>query len=285
MRRILASLPLLLLPLLFALLAGGDWGENGGPLTWGAAIAAVLVLVLALGGRAARFIQRGQAVASLLVIGLALPMLALVANAQTVPNTFNDGTPALASEVNENFQALAAAVNAVDCATAGDLVCNPASVNCPAAPPCDTLGSYLQGQTDGSDVSYLIVLCEDAGGTFDTGTSACSVDIAGTAAAVAAAGSAACIQAGGTWAPGTSTCTPSYNCLIGGFCAQAAAELFIGTVNAYVGHTPTTPPALDAGCDAGEGNFSWLDGYFLMNSETLANSELTNLTSNLCVGN
>ena len=70
MRRILVSLPLLLLPLLFALPAlAGDWGENWGTLTWGAAIAAVpsmgklavLVLVLGLGGLAARFIQRGRA--------------------------------------------------------------------------------------------------------------------------------------------------------------------------------------------------------------------------------
>ena len=41
----------------------------------------------------------------------------------TIPNTFTDGDPALASEVNANFQALASAVNASDCATAADVVC------------------------------------------------------------------------------------------------------------------------------------------------------------------
>ena len=42
MRRILLSLPMLLLPLLFALPAlASNWGENWGTLTWGAAIPAV----------------------------------------------------------------------------------------------------------------------------------------------------------------------------------------------------------------------------------------------------
>ena len=45
------------------------------------------------------------------MIGLVLSMLSPVANAQTVPNIFTDGAPALASEVNENFQALASAVS------------------------------------------------------------------------------------------------------------------------------------------------------------------------------
>ena len=55
----------------------------------------------------------------------------------TIPNTFTDGDPALASEVNQNFQALASAVNASDCATAADVVCNPASYTdaCLVAPP------------------------------------------------------------------------------------------------------------------------------------------------------
>jgi hypothetical protein len=102
MRRILVSLPLLLLPLLFALPAlAGNWGEDWGSLTWGAAIAAVpsmgklavLVLVLGLGGLAARFIQRGRVVPSLLVIALvcSLPTFALAAN----PITSNGSLGAL----------------------------------------------------------------------------------------------------------------------------------------------------------------------------------------------
>ena len=121
MRRILLSLPLFLLALLFALPAlAGNWGENWGTLTWGAAIAAVptmgklavLVLALGLGGLAARFIQQSRAAASLLVIAFVLPMLSPVANAQTesVPHTFSDGSVADADEVNENFAALVAAV-------------------------------------------------------------------------------------------------------------------------------------------------------------------------------
>ena len=50
-----------------------------------------------------------------------------------IPNTFSDGTPALAAEVNQNFQTLASAVNSAECATASEVVCNP-SLSCPA---CD----------------------------------------------------------------------------------------------------------------------------------------------------
>ena len=274
MRRILLSLPFLILPLLFALPAlAGNWGEDWGTLTWGAAIAAVpsmgklavLVLVLALGGLAARIIQRGRAVASLLVIGLVVPMLAPVANAQLDGGIFDlhiftDGTPALASEVNANFQALASAVNAADCATAADVVCTP---SCPA---CDTLGSYNQGFTAGGNgvdiTSDNAAVCTTAGGTYDAGTDSCSVDIttdnaAAEAVAAAAAGSAACTQAGGTWDAATSTCTPAaapYNCFIGGFCSQAALPFFFppadfGYTNAYDGHDRTIPPAIGAGCN------------------------------------
>ena len=123
MRRILLSLPMLMIPLLFALPAlAGNWGENWGTLTWGAAIAAVptmgklgvLVLALGLGGLAARFIQRSRSAASLLVIGLVLPMGSPVANADTVsvPNTFVNGTSADADQMNANFDAVEAAVNA-----------------------------------------------------------------------------------------------------------------------------------------------------------------------------
>jgi hypothetical protein len=274
MRRILLSLPFLMLPLLFALPAlAGDWGENWGTLTWGAAIAAVpsmgklavLVLVLALGGLAARFIRRGRAVASLLVIGLVIPMLAPVANAQLDGGIFDlhiftDGTPALASEVNANFQTLASAVNVLDCATAADVVCNPA-LSCPA---CDTLGSFNQGFAAGGNgvdiTSDNAAVCTTAGGTYDAGADSCSVDIttdnaAAEAVAAAAAGSAACTQAGGTWDAGTSTCTPAaapYNCFIGGFCSQAAIDFppaQFGYTNVYDGHTQTTEPASGAGCN------------------------------------
>ncbi len=283
MRRILLSLPFLLLSLLFALPAlAGNWGENWGTLTWGAAIAAVptmgklgvLVLILGLGGLAARFIQRGRAVASLLVIGLVLPMLSPVANAQTVPNIFTDGTPALASEVNENFQALASAVNASDCATAADVVCNPsvscpACPSCPAAPACDTLGSFNQGAASVDITIDNEMLCTNAGGTYNAGANSCSVDITTDNAAIAAAaGNAACTQAGRTWNAGTSTCTPAaapYNCFVGGFCSQAAIDYppaTYGYTNVYDGHTPGTQPALGAGCHISPGAAPWADGHY-----------------------
>ena len=229
---------------------------------------AVLVLVLALGGLAARFIQRGRAVASLLVIGLVVPMLAPVANAQAVPHIFTDGTPALASEVNANFQALASAVNVLDCATAADVVCNPA-LSCPA---CDTLDSFNQGFAAGGNgvdiTSDNAAVCTTAGGTYDAGADSCSVDIttdnaAAEAVAAAAAGNAACTQASGTWDAGTSTCTPAYNCFIGGFCAQAALDFppgDFGYTNVYDGDTQGTEPALSAGCNFGSGSFSWTTG-------------------------
>jgi hypothetical protein len=256
------------------------WGENWGEMVWGAAAPAAVpmmdwlgaaLLALALIGLAVRGL-RSRATLGLIVLASFVGAADLAEAQVTIPNTFSDGTPALASEVNQNFQALASAVNASDCATAADVVCNPASVSCPAAPACDTLGSYIQGQAsgaggDGSDVSYLIVLCESAGGTWDTGTSTCSVDVTDSAGAVAAAGSAACTQAGGTWDAGTSTCTPAstYNCYIAGFCAKAAITYppsGVGYISAYAGHTPSTEPALSAGCNVlGAGLDDWNEGY------------------------
>ena len=176
---------------------------------------------------------------TLLLLVLLLSAASSVQAQVTIPNTFSDGTPALASEVNANFQALASAVNASDCATAADVVCNsscPACPSCPAAPACTlSLTSFNEGVA--------------------------SVDITTDNAAVeAAAGSAACTQAGGTWDAGTSTCTPAYNCFIGGFCSQAAIDFppdINGYTNVYDGHTQTTEPALGAGCTTPSGSSSW----------------------------
>ena len=127
---------------------------------------------------------------TLLLIALLLSAASSAQAQVTIPNTFSDGTPALASEVNENFAALAAALESV------------------------------------------------------------------------------CTAAGGTWNTGTSTCTAaasSYNCFIGGFCAQAAI-LFppaeYGYTNIYDGDTQGTDPALAAGCNA-SGSSLWLAGAFL----------------------
>ncbi|MDB4431060.1 hypothetical protein N9137_01565 [Pseudomonadales bacterium] len=274
-----------------------NWGDNWGEMAWGAPTAAnvpmmgglgMALLALALVAMAVKGLRSHSTLGLLLLVGVVGAVNNVEAQV-TIPNTFSDGTPALASEVNANFQALASAVNASDCATAADVVCNPA-LSCPAAPACDTLGSYNLGFTDGgngvditSDNAAVCTtaggtydagadscsvdittdnaaVCTTAGGTYDAGTDSCSVDIttdnaAAEAVAAAAAGSAACTQAGGTWDAGTSTCTPaaaSYNCFIGGFCSQAAIDFppaSYGYTNVYDGHTQTTEPALGAGCN------------------------------------
>ena len=141
----------------------------------------------------------------------------------TIPNTFTDGTPALASEVNANFEALASAVSASECATPADVVCNP-NVSCPAAPACDTLGAYDQGHADG--VGSLDVAAATAA-AFASGVA--SVDITtDNHAAEVSAGQEACLEAGGSWGleAGKWRCTPPppppYNCFVGNFCYQLA---------------------------------------------------------------
>ena len=256
-----------------------NWGDNWGEMAWGAPTAAnvpmmgglgMALLALALVAMAVKGLRSHSTLGLLLLVGVVGAVNNVEAQV-TIPNTFSDGTPALASEVNANFQALASAVNASDCATAADVVCNPA-LSCPAAPACDTLGSYNQGFTDGGNgvdiTSDNAAVCTTAGGTYDAGTDSCSVDIttdnaAAEAVAAAAAGSAACTQAGGTWDAGTSTCTPAaapYNCFIGGFCSQAAIDFppsEYGYTNVYDGHTQTTEPALGAGCNGPTGYASW----------------------------
>ena len=166
---------------------------------------------------------------SILLLALLLSVTSSAQAQVTIPNTFTDGTPALASEVNANFQALASAVNTSDCATAADVVCNPA-LSCPAAPACDTAAIYIQGLTDGGN-----------------GVDITTDNAAAEAVAAAAAGSAACAQAGGTWDAGTSTCTAAYDCFVAGFCSKAAADYPPGTwsyTNVYDGHTAGSGPAL-----------------------------------------
>jgi hypothetical protein len=255
----------------------GNWGENWDEMVWGLPVSvpsvpAVGLFVLALLTTAVWRLRARKAWHSALAI-LVVPMLAGVlsspAHAQVaVPNTFTNGDIADADQINANFDELEGALNTLNCATPDDVVCNPASVSCPAAPACDELGSYLQGQISGagggSDVSYLIVLCLNAGGTFNTETSTCSVDVTNSAATIAAAaGSAACAQGGGTWNPATSTCTPAYNCFVGGFCSQAAIDFppgDFGYTNVYEGDTQLTEPALGAGCsEPGSQGSLWVD--------------------------
>ena len=243
MRRILFSLPFLLLPLLFALPAlAGNWGENWGTLTWGAAIAAVptmgwlggalLVGLLVgvgmrrMGGRA------GAALGLLLALGYAP-----VAEAQTVsvPNTLTNGSVADADAMNENFDELEFGVNAA--LTTG-------SVTVP--------NTFTNGTTADADQVNANFTALETG--VNTALANRATDCAG---------------AGGTWNAGTSTCTPapaasSYNCFVGGFCARLAFAFppaTYGYTNVYEGHSRFSEPALGAGCnDINTWRGLWLTG-------------------------
>ncbi|MFP8876508.1 MAG: hypothetical protein VCB99_06275, partial [Myxococcota bacterium] len=199
MRRILLSLPFLLLPLLFALPAlAGNWGENWGTLTWGAAIAAVptmgwlggalLVGLLVgvgmrrMGGRA------GAALGLLLALGYAP-----VAEAQTVsvPNTLTNGSVADADAMNENFGALGNAV--------GVTVPNTFVNGTPA--DANEVNANFQALTTGVETCLANAataaagnqaVCESVGGTWDGAScTAAPCDVTSNDAAVAAVAAAA----------------------------------------------------------------------------------------------
>ena len=97
---------------------------------------------------------------------------------------------------------------------------------------------YDDGYDAGYDTGY------DVG--YDEGEA--SVDVASNDQSV-------CEAADGTWE--NDACTPapaasSYNCFVGGFCAQTAIEFPPGVfpyTNVYEGHTQGTEPALGAGCN------------------------------------
>ena len=268
----LRSTLLLLAAFFYTSPALAAWGDNWGVMVWGAAPSAVPsidglglgLLALVLIGLAIRGL-RSRATLGLMVLASFVGAADLAEAQVTIPNTFSDGTPALASEVNANFQALASAVNASDCATAADVVCNPASVSCPAcpscpaAPACDTLGSFNEGVA--------------------------SVDITtDNAAAEAAAGSAACTQVGGTWDAETSTCTAPYNCFIGGFCSQAAIEfpsLLSFYTNVYEGNTRVTTDGSGASCATASGlEQAWVFGRDAMLEPSPTRAEVTGCLNN-----
>ena len=242
-RSLLMSASIAMSSTLFAFQAfAGNWGENWGEMTWGEIIAAVpvsghfglLFLIIALSSLGFWFL-RGRVKASLMVVGLTLAASQLAEAQVSVPNTFTDGTPALASEVNANFAALAAAVNSSECATADDVVCNP-TLSCPA---CDTLGSYNQGYTDGGNAVDITTdnqasydagvasvdittdnqasydagiasvdittdnssLCTDAGGVYDAESDSCTVDLTASTWS-----QQVCEASGGSWYEATGSC-------------------------------------------------------------------------------
>ena len=241
MQRAVLSLLFVLLSLLIAVPAmAGNWGESWGSMVWGATVAAVPTMGWLGGGVLLSLLvglswwrrpgSGGTALGLLLALGLAQ-----VAEAQvTVPHTFANGSVADADAMSANFTAVENGVNAA-LATG--------SVTVPY-----TFTNGTTANADEVNANFTAV-----------------VDGVNTALANRATD---CAGAGGTWNAGTSTCTPSYNCFIGGFCAQAAIEAppgDFGYTNLYDGHTQGTEPALSAGCNTFPlpGAFLWSDGHDL----------------------
>ena len=163
----------------------------------------------------------------LLSLSLLLLTLSPAANAQTVsvPNTLTNGSVAEAPAMNENFDAVLNGVNAA--LTTG-------SVSVP--------NTFTNGTTADADQVNANFTALETG--VNTALANRATDCAG---------------AGGTWDPGTSTCTAasSYNCFVGGLCAQAAIDYppaEYGYTNVYDGDTQGTEPALGAGCNTSPGN-------------------------------
>jgi len=238
MRRILLSLSLLLLTSLFALPAlAGNWGESWGSMVWGATVAAVPTMGwlgggLLVGLLASLGMRRSRRCSTGLVLLLALAY-APVAEAQvSVPNTLSNGSVADADAMNDNFAELEFGVNAA--LTTGSV----------AVPNIFTNGTTADADEVNANFTAL-----------ETGVN--------TALANRATD---CAGAGGTWNAGTSTCTPSYDCFLGGFCSQVAVffpPASNGYTNAYQGATQGAGAPLAAGCNTNPGSQQWQEGSHL----------------------
>ena len=108
---------------LHANVARADWGENWGEMTWGVTSIPVpmlngwglLLLSVALLAVASLTISKRRRARMTLVmlVALALPLAAYAATI-SLPNTFVNGTPANANEVNANFDTLVLESNSKD---------------------------------------------------------------------------------------------------------------------------------------------------------------------------
>ena len=187
----------------------GNWGESWGSMVWGS-VASVptmgwlgggVLLSLLVGLSWRRKPGRGGT-----VLGLLLALgLAQVAEAQVaVPNTFVNGTAADANEVNANFEALAAGVNANASAITGaqstaDAAASSASSAQGAAAAAQSTASgavsdaaNAQTTADGAAFAALNALdnAADAQSTADGAASAAASALSNAAAAQAAADAA-----------------------------------------------------------------------------------------------
>jgi hypothetical protein len=104
--------------LLFAGEASAGWGdENWGAMSWELSAPIPILgplgfaaLAIGLAVAAARKLHRDWARVALPLVVIAIP-LGVLASSLSMPNTFANGTVADAVEVNQNFSAVAAAVN------------------------------------------------------------------------------------------------------------------------------------------------------------------------------
>jgi len=238
MRRLPLYLPFLLLSLLFALPSlAGNWGENWGTMVWGSVAAVpsmgwlggglLVGLLASLGLRRIRRASTG--------LGLLLALAyAPVAEAQTVsvPNTLTNGSVAEAPAMNENFDAVLNGVNAA--LTTGSV---------------SGLTTFTNGTTANAD---------EVNANFTAVVAGVNTALANRATD--------CAGAGGTWNAGTSTCTPSYDCFLGGFCSSVAVffpPASNGYTNAYQGATQGAGAPLAAGCNTNPGSQQWQEGSHL----------------------
>ena len=153
-----------------------DWGEDWGTMVWGSGVAPVpglegvglgaLVLALVLAGAfMARRRFHGIRVPLLLVVA-AIP-LAVAAGTVAVPHNFIDGTPALADQVNANFDAVETAVNDNDSrmtAVEGALVNSPFEVGLDSG----NLPLILNGDEVGVEGGHIFLRTHDTGAVMHT---------------------------------------------------------------------------------------------------------------------
>ena len=208
----------------FALPAfAGNWGENWGEMTWGS-VAAVptlgwlgLVLLLALLVVTVFWKMKRVSLQAGVTLSVFLLVPFLMAPHITTWEgltwyTFINGEPANADQVNQNFSALADALDV----TVPNSFAN-------------------SGIADAGEVNANFEALRTAVDTFTD-------DLAAATQATQTAGSNACTQAGGTWNGQTSTCTPapaasSYNCFVGDY---ARGRLLIIPRASLGMHTCTT---------------------------------------------
>ena len=177
-----------------------------------------------------------------LAITLCAGSLAL-AQGVTIPHVFANGEVADATQVNDNFSAIADALG--------------------VTAPNSFANSGIIGMNEVNANFESLKLAVD---TFTT-------DFAAATAATETAAENTCNQTGGTWDAGTSTCTNTYHCFVGGYCSRAAQlwdpndTVFLDAAytNRYDGHSPIAGAALAAGC-ASDGGALWDAGVALLPS-------------------